>query len=240
MVQFMFRINRAAGNRESLSQEDNGLTWSIRTVDGSSAGDTDPSVGIGADGTIYFGYADGDGHARVAVSHNRGVNWQNLQDVGASQGVQNTVFSQVIAGDSNRAAFFFLGSTTPGATGRGTDLTFPGTWFGYIATTYDGGVSWVTTNATPADPVQRGVICTNGTSCPSGTRNLLDFNDVTVDKQGRVVAVYADGCVTAQCINGVDRNSDGRLDSNDNDGTAKATIIRQTGGKRLFAAFDPH
>ena len=232
--------NKSCGGKQGVAvSEDNGLTWSIRTVSGSTAGDTDPSVGIGADGTIYFGYADGDGHARVAVSHNRGVTWQHVQDVGASQGVQNTVFSQVIAGDSNRAAFFFLGSTTPGVTGRGTDLTFPGTWFGYIATTYDGGVSWVTTNATPNDPVQRGVICTNGTSCPAGTRNLLDFNDVTVDKQGRVVAAYADGCVTAQCINGVDRNGDGRLDSNDNDGTAKATIIRQTSGKRLFAAFDP-
>src|SRR5262249_34548346 len=32
---------------------------------------------------------------------------------------------------------------------------------------------------------------------------------------------------------------DGKIDSNDNDGAAKATIIRQTGGKRLFAAFDP-
>ncbi len=76
-------------------------------------------------------------------------------------------------------------------------------------------------------------------ACPDGTRNLLDFNDLTVDKQGRVLAAVADGCVTADCIRGVDRNSDGRLDSNDNDGTDKATIIRQTGGKRLFAAFDP-
>jgi hypothetical protein len=162
-----------------------------------------------------------------------------VQDVGASQGVQNTVFAAVVGGDSNRAAFFFLGSNTAGANGRQTDLTFPGTWYGYIATTYDGGVTWVTANATPNDPVQRGVVCTNGTSCPDGTRNLLDFNDVTVDKQGRVLAAYADGCTTADCIRGVDRNGDGKIDSNDNDGTAKATIIRQTGGKRLFAAFDP-
>jgi hypothetical protein len=54
-----------------------------------------------------------------------------------------------------------------------------------------------------------------------------------------VLAAFADGCVTAECIRGEDRNNDGRLDSNDNDGTDKATIIRQKGGKRLFAAFDP-
>ncbi|HET6851656.1 MAG TPA: hypothetical protein VFH46_04995 [Pyrinomonadaceae bacterium] len=232
--------NKSCGGKQGVAvSEDNGLSWSIRTVDGSTAGDTDPSVGIGADGTVYFGYADGDGHARVAVSHDHGATWQNVQDVGASQGVQNTVFSAVIAGDSDRAAYFFLGSATPGASGRQTDRTFPGTWFGYIATTYDGGATWVTVNATPNDPVQRGVVCTNGTTCPDGTRNLLDFNDLTVDKQGRVLAGYADGCVTAECIRGVDRNGDGRLDGNDNDATSKATIIRQTGGKRLFAAYDP-
>ncbi|HEX3253511.1 MAG TPA: hypothetical protein VHS05_29025, partial [Pyrinomonadaceae bacterium] len=232
--------NKSCGGKQGVAvSEDNGLSWSIRTVDGSTSGDTDPSVGIGADGTVYLGYADGDGHARVAVSHDRGATWQNVQDVGAMQGVQNTVFPAVIGGDSNRAAFFFLGSTTAGANGRATDLTFPGTWYGYIATTYDGGVTWVTANATPNDPVQRGVVCTQGTTCPDGTRNLLDFNDVTVDKQGRVLAAFADGCSTAECIRGVDHNGDGKIDSNDNDGTAKATIIRQTGGKRLFAAFDP-
>jgi hypothetical protein len=232
--------NKSCGGRQGVAvSEDNGLTWSIRTVEGSTPGDTDPSVGIGADGTVYFGYADGDGHARIAVSHDRGLTWQHVRDVGASDGIQNTVFPAVVAGDRDRAAFFFLGSTTPGANGRGTDRSFTGTWFGYIATTYDGGASWVTVNATPNDPVQRGVICTNGTTCPDGTRNLLDFNDVIVDKQGRVLAAFADGCVTADCIRGVDRNNDGRLDSNDNDGTDKATIIRQSGGKRLFAALDP-
>lgn len=232
--------NKSCGGKQGVAvSEDNGLSWTIRTVEGSTPGDTDPSVGIGADGTVYFGYADGDGHARIAVSHDRGATWPHVQDVGASQGVQNTVFPAVVGGDSNRAAFFFLGSTTSGANGRGTDLAFNGTWYGYIATTYDGGVSWVTANATPNDPVQRGVVCTNGTSCPSGTRNLLDFNDVTVDKQGRVLAAFADGCVSAECIRGVDRNSDGKIDSLDNDGTDKATIIRQTGGKRLYAAFDP-
>ena len=232
--------NKSCGGKQGVAvSEDNGLSWTIRTVDESTAGDTDPSVGIGADGTVYFGYADGDGHARVAVSHDRGATWEHVQDVGASQGVQNTVFPAVVGGDNNRAAFFFLGSTTAGANGRATDVTFPGTWYGYIATTYDGGVTWVTANATPNDPVQRGVVCTEGTGCPSGTRNLLDFNDITVDKQGRVLAAFADGCVTAECIRGVDRNGDGNLDNRDNDGADKATIIRQTGGKRLYSVFDP-
>ena len=231
--------NKSCGGAQGVAvSEDNGLTWAIRTVPGSTPGDTDPSVGIGSDGTVYFAYADGDGRARVAVSHDRGLSWVNVSDVGTAHGIKNTVFPAAVGGDANRAAVFFLGSSTEGANGRETDLSFPGTWFGYIATTYDGGQTWVTVNATPNDPAQRGVICTAGTSCPGATRNLLDFNDVTVDKQGRVLAAYADGCVTAQCVGGVDTNGDGSLDGNDNDGAARATIIRQSGGKPLFAAFD--
>lgn len=232
--------NKSCGGKQGVAvSEDNGLSWNIRTVPESSSGDTDPSLGIGTNGTIYLGYADGDGHARIAISHDRGLTWENIQDVGAQHGVQNSVFPAVVAGDSDRAAYFFLGSATPGANGRDTDVTFPGTWYGYIATTYDGGSTWVTVNATPNDPAQRGVVCTNGTTCPSGTRNLLDFNDLTVDKQGRALAAFADGCVTADCIRGTDKNNDGRIDSRDNDGAEKATIIRQSGGKPLFAAYDP-
>ena len=231
--------NKSCGGEQGIAvSEDNGLTWGIRTVPGSTPGDTDPSVGIGSDGTVYFSYADGDGRSRVAVSHDRGLNWVNVTDVGASHGIKNTVFPAAVGGDANRAAVFFLGSTTEGANGRGTDMTFNGTWFGYIATTYDGGQTWVTVNATPNDPVQRGVVCTAGTTCPGTTRNLLDFNDVTVDKQGRALAAYADGCVSAACISGADKNGDGLIDGNDNDGTDRATIIRQSGGKPLFAAFD--
>ena len=231
--------NKSCGGEQGVAvSEDNGLTWSIRTVPGSTPGDTDPSVGVGADGTLYLAYADGDGRSRVAVSHDRGLSWPSVTDVGATHGIKNAVFPAAVAGDANRAAVFFLGSSTEGANGRGTDLTFDGTWFGYVATTYDGGQTWVTVNATPNDPVQRGVVCTAGTTCPGATRNLLDFNDVTVDKRGRPLAAFADGCVTAACIGGADKNGDGRIDGNDNDGAARATIIRQSGGRTLFAAFD--
>ena len=231
------------GEQAAAVSEDNGLTWQIRKVPGSQAGRTDPSIGIGSDGTIYFGYANGDGKARIAVSRDKGLTWENDQDVGFSPGINNTVFPAVTAGDGDRAAFFFLGTTTPGSAGTGTDQTSPyfnGVWNGYIATTYDRGRTWVTVNATPNDPIQRGVICTNGTTCPAGTRNLLDFNDLEVDKQGRAVAAVADGCITAGCISGVDKNNDGQLNTRfDNDGARRALIIRQASGLGLFSAFDP-
>jgi BNR repeat-like domain len=236
--------NKSCGSAQGFAvSEDNGLTWSIRTVPGSTSGATDPSVGIASDGTVYFGYANNDGKAFVAVTKDKGLTWQNVQDVGAAAGIQNTVFSAMTAGDSDRAAFFFLGSTTAGANGIATDRAFPGVWYPYVATTYDGGKTWALVNTTPNDPAQRGVVCTSGTTCPSGTRNLLDFNDLEIDPKGRPHAAFADGCVTAACIQGVDRSGaagtpDGAVDGFDNDGAKLATIIRQTSGRTLYSAYD--
>jgi hypothetical protein len=232
---------RACGGQAAVVvSENNGLTWSVRKVPGSSAGDSDPSVGVGADGTVYFAYSDASGHARAAVSHDKGKTWVNARDLGASAGVVASVFPSAVAGDGARASVFFLGSSTAGATATGGDpAAYGGTWYAYIATTYDGGATWTTVNATPGDPVQRGPVCLAGTvGCSGNTRNLLDFNDLTVDKQGRVLAALSDGCVTAACRSGADVNNDGRLDGNDNDGGAVATIIRQSSGKGLFAQYD--
>src|SRR5205085_3236155 len=162
-----------------IVSEDNGVTWAIRTVpDGASPGEWDPSVAISADGTVYLGYQGANGHARVAVSHDKGVSWAPSVDVGIAsgsvhtdtpEGIHNIVFPAMVAGDANRAALAFYGSTT--ADGPGEDHSggpnddpslFTGVWYLYIATTYDGGQTWTTQNVTPGDPIQRGPICGGG------------------------------------------------------------------------------
>ncbi|MEU6366630.1 sialidase family protein [Streptomyces sp. NPDC046931] len=216
--------NKGCGGNQAVAvSEDNGLTWTVRKNTSSTPGDSDPSVGIGAGGTAYMGYQDSDGTARVAVSHDKGKTWLYDQNVGASLGIENIVFPAVIAGDDNRAAFAFLGTTTGG--NYQDTANFKGVWHLYVATTYDGGQSWVTVDATPTDPVQRGSICTGGTTCGQD-RNLLDFIDVTLDAQGRVLAAYADGC-TGTCTTGGAQNYD-----------ALASIARQSSGDTLYGAYD--
>jgi len=213
---------------------DNGITWTPRVVPGSSPATGDPSVAVGlnatgkplgqAGNTIYLGYCDGDGHAKVAVSHDQGVTWSKPTDVGAPAGVQNCVFSEMVAGDDNRAMMFFLGTATAG------DFqapTFAGVWHAYIASTYDAGATWGLADATPDQPVQIGCIWMQGGS--NACRNLLDFNDASVDKQGRFVGVMARGCVAPGCTS---------ISTPDSSRSALDTIIRQSGGKRLFAAYD--
>jgi hypothetical protein len=210
---------------------DNGLSWVVRTVPDATSGSpgSDPSVAAGANNTIYFGYANGDGHAKVTVSRDRGQHFTKSADAGTPFGVQNTEFAEVIAGDDTRAAFAFLGTPTPGDT---QSADFLGVWHLYVAFTYDRGVSWTTADATPGDPVQRGCIWNQGGSNPC--RNLLDFNDITVDKTGRVLVGYADGC-TGTCTTDPSQNaSTGPATAQD----ALATIGRQVGGRGLFAALD--
>jgi hypothetical protein len=210
---------------------DNGVSWTVRTVPdakGISPG-SDPSVAAGANNTIYFGYVNVDGHAKIAVSHDRGLHWSKSQDAGTPFGIQNAEFAEVIAGDDTRAAFAFLGTPTAGDT---QSADFTGVWHLYASFTYNGGRTWTTVDATPSDPVQRGCIWNQGGSNPC--RNLLDFNDITVDKFGRVLVGYADGC-TGTCVTDPTQNAS-KGPSNAQD--ALATIARQVGGRGLFAAFD--
>ena len=234
-------VTAPAGQQAAAISYDGGLTWSLSHVPTSKASSWDPSIGISTGGVVYFGYGDElDRVPRVAVSRDRGRTWSVGPDVGASHGIKRIAFPAMVAGDDNRAAFAFLGTRNDGEA-LGSGALFEGTWSLYVSTTYDGGANWVTVNATGDDPVQRGNICDAGTLCPGApnTRNLLDFMDIQMDARGRILVGYADGCVTAACIAGADKNSDGAIDARDNDGEDKAAIARQSGGLGLLAAYDP-
>jgi len=218
--------NKGCGaDQAAIVSKDNGTTWTISKVPGATPGDSDPSVGVGANGTVYFGYVGADGKPGVAVSRDRGTTWTDRQTVGTAFGIQNAVFPTVVAGDDDRASIAYLGTPTGG--NYQDNANFHGVWHLYVDTTYDGGKTWVTSDATPNDPVQVGSICTSGTTC-GDDRNLLDFIDVTTDDHGRVEVGFADGCINA-CVS--DPQHVGR--------DAYATIARQSGGKSLFAQFDP-
>jgi hypothetical protein len=221
--------NRGCGANQAVAvSADNGLTWNVRPIpDSTPAIGNDPSIGLASDGTAYFGYQDGSGAAKMAVSHNRGITWNPSVNVGSQLFVANSVFPAVVAGDPDRASMFFIGSPT---TGNFQDTAnYKGIWHAYVATTYDSGANYFLIDATPNDPVQVGSICIAGTTC-GADRNLLDFNDLTIDAQGRVAGAFADGCVKGSC----DASS-----PNTASRSALGTVLRQSGGKRMFAAFDP-
>jgi PKD domain len=186
----------------------------------------------------------GDTHPKVAVSHDKGLHWDPSVDVGANVinggPIKNATFVAATAGSGGRAAVAFFGTETGGnnwACGEGDDCSlsaqgvstgigardlFTGVWYLYVSTTFDGGKTWTTQNVTPGDPIQRGGICGSSTC-----RNLLDFMDLQIDKEGRILVAGEDGCV-GPCVQG-----------GGNSFSSKGFITRQSGGNRMLAAFDP-
>ena len=222
------------------------LSWNIRTLPPGTTTpdfDSDPAVGTDGASTAYMAWETATSNLMVAVTKDRAQTFTDLTDIGKPFGLQNATMPIVVGGSAGRAAVAFLG--TPTEAPRAKDgqpenqlKSFDGAWHLYVATTYDSGKSWTTVDATPTDPVQRGCIWWGNVSSariPSGDksctgtpdRNLLDFIDVTVDKQGRVLVGYADGCLTTCIKVKASRMREDNL-----------AIARQTCGKGLFAAYD--
>jgi hypothetical protein len=231
--------NTCQGHQGVSISIDAGETWYYLQVPNTTNGRWDSSIGIANDGkTVYYGYAEqGDDRPMIikgtldkSDSSAPFIQWDvPATDVGAPAGLQNIVFSSVVVGDPDRAAFAFHGTATAGNSGAMSSFPPDAEWNLWVATTFDGGINWQLRNATPHDPTQKGSICDQGTLCDNAPddRNLLDFMDMDIDGEGRILVGYADGCVDT-CVAGAP-----------NSFTARGTIARQSAGRRMYAAFDP-
>ncbi|MDB6057564.1 MAG: hypothetical protein JWO95_1408 [Verrucomicrobiales bacterium] len=232
-------FNTCDGVGSVIVSEDNGMTWTIRHAQNGvvsaapSASFQDPAVSIDANGRVYFAIANNDTATAVLTSDDHGQSWQNLADVAAVYGLKNIRYPAATAGDAGRAAVAFLGTTTAG---DALQPDFKGVWHLYIATTFDGGSHWATTDLTPNAPVQRGCIWAKGGA--NICRNLLDFFDVTIDKNGRLEVGYVNGCEGGNCVQAPISGGE-TLPMQGNAYTSTAAIARQSSGRRMFAANDP-
>ena len=225
--------NSCRGKQMLYASVDNTLHWTGYEVPGSTAGDSGhPSVAVGGkDGAVYYAWGSNDGFKQktgrtaVAVSFTHGKTWTKPVALGKDLGVVTSRFPAVVAGDAGRAAVAFIGSKATGDPNTAPDATdasvqpFTGSWDLYVSYTTDFGKTWKTYDATPGDPIQRGPVCTRGTTCLAG-RNLLDFNGMVLDRDGHVVIALADGAL-------------GKSD-NYADNLSKATIVRQTSGPSMY------
>ncbi|MCW2587186.1 MAG: hypothetical protein JWN55_2702 [Frankiales bacterium] len=220
------------GQRLFVSK-DNTFSWTSYPLPGSTTGDSGhPSIGIGRqDGAVYYAYGSNDagsdtGRVHAQVSFDKGRTWTRPAALGKDLGIRTSRFPVAVAGDRGRAAVAFLGAKAAGDPSAAPDPTNPrvkaykGAWNLYVSYTFDGGRTWKTYDALPGDPIQRGPVCTRGTTCLAG-RNLLDFNDMVLDDKGRVMLALADGALR-------------RTDDYSRD-LAKATIVRQASGPSLYA-----
>ncbi|MBK5307574.1 MAG: exo-alpha-sialidase [Frankiaceae bacterium] len=213
---------------------DNGLTWSQYVIPNTPWPDRgfDPSVAIGLDGTVFQAWTgEGNAHPMVAVSNDGTAHWGKPVDLAATVNppLVGSSFSAAVAGGPGRAAVAFLGTQHEPKQGVSPYDDELAVWHLYVSMTYDGGATWKTTQVT-TDPVQRGPIADGGTTAVDA-RNLLDFIDAGVTREGRVVVAFADGCTaTTLCtVEDAPRSTSTAAD---------ATVAYQASGRGLFAQYD--
>jgi hypothetical protein len=236
-----------------------GLTWSSVAIQ-DSPGDTqfDPSAQFSVDsGWLYFGDATRSG-AYIGMSKDEGATWETIGtnngdgsamfNVGALMDppVVVATFADVQAGDDDRAVFSFIGLQDTDGDGLAEEFGDPHNncddaqtikqWHYYVAMTYDAGQTWAVQKMT-TDPVQIGAVYSGQNSI---CRNLLDFNDLDIDSEGRVHIAWSDGCID-QCV--VDWEGGELQQPTGHNSPAgyrakEVRILRQTTGNGLFSAFD--
>ena len=200
-----------------IVSKDNGLTWDGKTM-GEDVGTPNPrkntEVATDSDSNGYHIWTGADFGIYMSRSTDSGNSWeQNSMRISPVE-VISTTFPQIDAGDPGRIAITYLGSEN--SSELGLDDIDGNNWSGnphyapenityYLYITYslnalDANPVFHTVRVSP-DPVQVGSICLNSGDCRDiggSNRNLLDFNDLTIDREGRVYVAFADGC-TGEC-----------------------------------------
>jgi hypothetical protein len=122
----------------------------------------------------------------LSVSRNGGRSWSAPVKVGRTPAT--SVFPWVTAGDAGRIAVSYYGTTASGVSPQ--KVPAGARWSVYSSFSTDLGRTFTEYRTTPS--MQKGPICTSGTGCPSGSRNVLDFFETAADPQGCLVTAYAD------------------------------------------------
>tara|TARA_Y200000002_G_scaffold106846_1_gene87283 strand:- start:1698 stop:3179 length:1482 start_codon:yes stop_codon:yes gene_type:complete len=200
-----------------IVSKDNGFSWSERYM-GEDVGTPNPrknsEVSADTASNAYHVWTGADEGIYMSRSMDSGETWEQESIRISPVEVISSVFPQTDAGDPGRIAITYLGSEN-GEMLNQSDID---------GNPWDGNAHYAPNNATyhlyitfslnalddepvfhtyrvTDDPVQVGSICLNSGDCRDiggSNRNLLDFNDLHIDREGRVYVAFADGC-TGDC-----------------------------------------
>lgn len=163
----------------------------------------------------------------LAVSKDHGETWSKAYKV--NHAPRTTVFPWLVAGSDGRVAVVYYGTRArgpnPNKVVRKGERRAP-KWYVYAS---------YSMNATSSHPrftevkavkkfIHKGNICTSGTGCASGTRDLLDFFQDDLDPCGRVVITYTDNSADV-----VDKTGNRTTNSPE-----LVSFVGQTGGPRFY------
>ena len=233
-----------------IVSKDNGFSWSERYM-GEDVGTPNPrknsEVSADTASNAYHVWTGADEGIYMSRSMDSGETWEQESIRISPVEVISSVFPQTDAGDPGRIAITYLGSEN-GEMLNQSDID---------GNPWDGNAHYAPNNATyhlyitfslnalddepvfhtyrvTDDPVQVGSICLNSGDCRDiggSNRNLLDFNDLHIDREGRVYVAFADGC-TGDCA-----TSENATAADSRDG--RGSVYYLASGPSLYEGFGP-
>jgi hypothetical protein len=138
-------------------------------------------------GKLYAVWSDAH-NTFFASSSDHGSTWSAPEVVNVAP-ANTAIFPNVAAYNGTVDVVYY-------GTSASSDNDSNAVWNTYLSQTADDGASF--TQSTVSNTSNHlGVICTNGTGCAPGTRNLLDLFEVAIDPQnGRAGVIYTDDTLT--------------------------------------------
>jgi hypothetical protein len=125
-----------------------------------------------------------------SFSADAGASWSSPVIVNTAPA--NTAVFPWVAAQAGTVDVVYYGTTGANAAGA--------VWHVYLAQTTNNGASF-SQSLVNASPNHVGVICTQGTACAPGTRNLLDLFEVGIDPlNGLAAIVYVDDTLTTDSL----------------------------------------
>lgn len=189
---------------------------------GSTSHRKNPDIAVDEAGNAYLFWAAADERTWMSYSTDKGLSWSKAV-LASPPNVLSSTFHAAVAGEAGKVAVMYYGNDHTAA--APDHVAHTSRWHAYVTFTLDALAAdpkWVTVQLdTDADPIQIGPVSTNADGhAPSGSRNLLDFNDLALTPDGRVVAAYADGCTSAPVYNCANNAAATLTSSRDAEGVA--------------------
>jgi hypothetical protein len=129
----------------------------------------------------------------LAVSTDQGATWS--APVQVNRGPQTTTFPWIVAGDDGKIDIVYYGTSAKGPSPE--EVPERSQWRVWMAQSLNALDPTPTFREVPATGfMHEGAVCTSGTGCAPGTRDLLDFFQVDVDAQGLANIAYTDNLNT--------------------------------------------
>jgi hypothetical protein len=134
-----------------------------------------------------------DTYLAVSKKETRGSVWS--KPIKVNRGPQTTTFPWIVAGDAGKIDIVYYGTSEKGPSPEEVPASSKWrVWMAQSLNALDPNPNFKENPATGF--MHQGPICTSGTGCAPGTRDLLDLFQIDVDRQGMANIAYTDNLNT--------------------------------------------